>query len=106
MADRDLQDRLVRPVINRERHLDLRNLDIAHDPGIADVQQPFILLQLLIRRRPAPAVVLQLLIICHCLLPHFLIIRIVDLSHRLHIGRDRLRLMKRIPVITDCGIQQ
>ena len=42
VPDRDLQDGWIRAMVNRQRALDFRDLDIANDPVSRDVQQTFI----------------------------------------------------------------
>ena len=48
MADGDLENGILRPVVDRKRELDGRDLDVAHDAGTGDVQQAVILRTLLV----------------------------------------------------------
>ena len=69
-------------MIDRERHIDLRDINITHDPAVINAEKGFVFFPLLIRHDEARVTLLaQLRIICAGVLEHLLIISIINLRN-------------------------
>lgn len=106
MPDGDLQDGLFHPMIHGQRHADGRDLYVAHDPVPGDIQKTVIPGCLLRGRLETASVPDQLRVVRPRIGQAFLISLLIQFLHRLRIAGDGSGLMKRIPVVADCGIQQ
>ena len=105
MADRYLQYRFIRSMIDRKRHLDLRNFHIGHDSGTSHIQYPGIRFLILIAHRIAVAFFQQAAVIGIRLRPETLKLLGVNIVYLLHISGNRPALMEAVPVIRDSRIQ-
>ena len=106
MADGDLQNRLVRAMIDGKVTLYFGNLDVAHDAVVRNIQQGFIDLLLLLGHDKAACAVVQCFIVSACIRPNLVIRGIVQIGHLLGIAGDGAGLVERVPVIADGRIQQ
>ena len=94
-------------MIDRERHIDLRDIDITHDPAVINAEKGFVFFPLLIRHDEARVTLLaQLRIICAGVLEHLLIISIINLRNLIRITRDCSRLVEAVPPIRKGRIHQ
>ena len=106
MADGDLQYGGVDAVVDRQRHLDVGDLDIAHDAAARDIQQAFVFGALVVAHHIAVVFVGQGSIVVEGVLPDVGIVDLVDLGDHLCIVGDHLRLMQGVPIVGEAGIQQ
>ena len=93
-------------MIDGTAHVELRDLEIAHDADAGDVQQLFILFLLRIRQREIRAALRQGPVIRPGRRPHLLVLRFVQVGHILRIRADGPAGVEGVPVVTDGGIQQ
>ena len=106
MAHGDLQHALVHAVVDGQRDLELRDLDVAHDAGTGNIQQRLILRQIFpgLPQRVFPLG--QPLVISLGSRPHLVVIIIVQRGHALGVGGDGVGLVEGVPVVADAGVQQ
>ena len=86
VADRNLKNRFVGAVINRKLHIRLRDADVPHDPCVIDVQLFEVLLFLLLAELPHKALPGKLLVIFFRRPQDRLILLLVKIGYRFHIG--------------------
>ena len=105
MSDGDLQHFLVGTVVNGQGHVDLGDVDVAHDPGTGDVQDLVVALHLLVRDFEMVAHVGQILIIGSGFFPHLFDPLRVLMADLVHVAGDGLGLMHGIPPVTEARIR-
>ena len=101
MSDGDLQDRFIGPVVDRERHLDAGDVDVAHDAGAGDVEDAVVGLDLLVRQHEPPGLLHEVLVECFRLSPHAVEILSVHICNFRRIPCNRPCLMERVPPVTE-----
>ena len=106
MSDRDLQNGIAGAVVDRQRDVDGRNLDIAHDAGAADVQQTLILRLLLLGQEKAVFPRQQRPVIILRRRQQLVIGVLVQRLHVLRVIRHSLRGVAGVPVVADGRIQK
>lgn len=106
MADGDLEDRIVRPVVDRKRELDGRDLDVAHDAGTGDVQQAVILRALLVGQEIAVFAFQQRLVVVSGRRPQLVIPRLIEALHVGGVAGDGLRGVEGVPVVAYSRVQK
>ena len=106
MADGDLENGILRPVVDRKRELDGRDLDVAHDAGAGDVQQAVILRTLLVGQEIAVFAFQQRLVVVSGRRPQFVIPRLIEALHVGGVAGDGLRGVEGVPVVAYSRVQK
>lgn len=106
MSDGDLQDRFIGPVVDRERHLDAGDVDVAHDAGAGDVEDAVVGLDLLVRQHEPPGLLHEVLVECFRLSPHAVEILFIHVCNLRGISCDRTGLVEGVPPVTEGRIHE
>ena len=106
MADGDLQDGILRAMVDGQAHVNFGNLDIAHDPLTGYVQQAFVFGLLLLGEEEAVAATTQVPVILPGGVPDGVIAGVVESGHVFGVGGDGAGLVEGVPVVADGGVQQ
>lgn len=107
MANGDLQDALTGAVVDGQSAFDFGDFDVTDDARAGDIHDGVVLLLLFLRQFPLGAVQLcQVGIVGSGLFQHFFVLAVIDLGDTLGIGGDGTGLVERVPVVTDCWVQQ
>ena len=88
VSDGDLQDLLVRTVIQREFDVDLRNVDISHDAGSREIQKAQVFFSLFLGHVPLDPCLGKTVIIVFSGADRLRVLRRVQVRHALHIACD------------------
>ena len=83
MSHSDLKHVVARAVVDGERDLDRRNLDIAHHAGAVDVELAVIVLALFIGQGKEAPTQKQIAVILPCALQQFVVFALVHAFHGL-----------------------
>lgn len=106
MADGNLQHSIFHAVVNGQRNSNRRNFDIAHDAAAGNIKQVLVIGSIFLGGLKPCTVLGQLGIVGLGVGPCLPIGCVVQLGHLLGIAGDGAGLMKRVPPVAGCGIQQ
>ena len=106
MADCDLEDALVYPVIDRKHDIDLGDGDISHDPRVVNRQEAVVARPLFVGDLPVDAALGDLLVIGLRLGDDLVVLFRIQICDCVHIGADGPGLMKGVPPVGKCRISK
>ena len=104
MPDRDLQHRLVRPVVNGQRDVNLRNLDVGHDARPVDVENVVVFLLVLFGQGEAVLLFQQVLVVIGGLFPQADDFLWIHSGNRFRVARHGAAGVETVDVVTDPGV--
>ena len=104
MADGDLQDLIICPMIDGQRLPYLGNINVAHDSRLAYIQDTIVFLDLSFCHRPFYAGLGQSPVVFFRFFKQPVIIFRIQLGYSGRIGSDCSGLMKAVPPVSHAGI--